>query len=95
MEWVFGFAQIVTRKEYREINNKFGTEIINKINDESYTYVSPIINSHSEEALLAQLLKCKGRLDTFAVNCLKEMLSLMAKDDLIARYIYRSTPPSY
>ena len=53
MEWVFGFAQIITRKEYREPNYKFGIEVINKVNDEVFTYLSPIINSHSEEALLA------------------------------------------
>jgi hypothetical protein len=53
MEWIFGFAHIITRKEYREVNYKFGLEIVNKVNDEAYNYLSPIINSHSEEALLA------------------------------------------
>jgi hypothetical protein len=48
-----------------------------------------------EDALLSQLLKCKGKLDTFAVNCLKEMLSLMAKDDDIAKFVYHSAPPTY
>lgn len=55
----------------------------------------PLTNAHNEDALLTQLMKCKGRLDTFAINCLKEMLSLMAKDDVIARFIYKSGPPSY
>jgi hypothetical protein len=41
------------------------------------------------------LLKCKGKLDTFAINCLKEMLSLMAKDEDIARFVYYSAPPTY
>lgn len=48
-----------------------------------------------DEPLLAQLLKCKGKLDTFAINCLKDMLSLMAKDELIARYVYNAAPPTY
>jgi hypothetical protein len=48
-----------------------------------------------EEPLLAQLLKCKGKLDTFAINCLKEMLSLMAKDQEIARFVYNAAPPTY
>jgi hypothetical protein len=95
LEWIFGFPQILNKKEYRDNNFKFGQEIILKINDDSYTFMSPITNSHNEEALLFQLLKCKGRLDTFAINCLKEMLSLMAKDDVIARFIYSAGPPSY
>ena len=49
----------------------------------------------SDDSLLAQLLKCKGKLDTFAINCLKEMLSLMAKEEHIARHIYFSVPPTY
>src|SRR5207244_7574267 len=52
-------------------------------------------NGPVEDALLSQLLKCKGKLDTFAINCLKEMLSLMAKDDDIARFVYYSAPPTY
>ena len=57
--------------------------------------MSPIIGSSNEEALLAQLIKCKGRLEIFAINCLKEMLSLMSKDIEIARFIYYTAPPSY
>jgi len=95
LEWVFGIRQILTRKDYMEKNYKFGLELVYKINDEAFTYVSPIINSHNEEALLMQLLKCKGRLDTFAVNCLKEMLSLMVKDEAICRFIYNSGPPTF
>ncbi len=34
-------------------------------------------------------------MDTFAINCLTELLSLMAKDEDIARFIYRSAPPTY
>lgn len=69
-------------------------EFVEKINEESNTYISPII-SGTDEALLSQLLKCKGKLDSFAVNCLKEMISLMAKDDDIARFVYRSAPATY
>jgi hypothetical protein len=49
----------------------------------------------NEDPLLAQLLKAKGKMDTFAINCLTELLSLMAKDEDIARFIYRSAPPTY
>ena len=40
-------------------------------------------------------MKCKGKLDTFAINCLKDMLSLMAKDEQIARYVYSQAAPTY
>lgn len=67
-----------------------------RIGEECYSYISPVNGSMSaEEPLLAQLLKCKGKLDTFAINCLKEMLSLMAKDEQIARYVYNASPPTY
>jgi hypothetical protein len=58
--------------------------------------VGPLTSAVSnEDPLLAQLLKAKGKMDTFAINCLTELLSLMAKDEDIARFIYRSAPPTY
>ena len=95
LEWVFGFSQIVSRKGYREEKYKYGLELIDRINDEAHLYVSPLVTGPVDDALLSQLLKCKGKIDSFAVNCLKEMLSLMAKDDDIARFVYRSAPPTY
>jgi hypothetical protein len=68
---------------------------VDKINDEANTYISPLISGPVEDALLSQLLKCKGKLDTFAVNCLKEMISLMAKDEDIARFVYNAAPATY
>lgn len=53
LEWVFGFPQIQTKKEYRDDRFRFGFELIQKIDDSSYTFVSPIINAYNEEALLA------------------------------------------
>lgn len=69
--------------------------MVEKINDEAITYVSPLINGPIEDALLSQLLKFKGKFETFAINCLKEMISLMAKDDDIARFVYYSAPSTY
>ena len=95
LEWMFGISQIIARKGYREEKYKYGLEHVDKINEEANLYVSPLASSPSEDSLLSQLLKCKGKVDTFAVNCLKEMLSLMAKDIDIARFVYHSAPPSY
>lgn len=95
LEWIFGFNQIVIKKNYGEEKYKYGLEFVDKIGDEVHTYVSPVVSGPYEDALFNQLLSCKGRLDTFAINCLKEMLSLMAKDEAIARFVYFSAPPTY
>jgi hypothetical protein len=95
LEWIFGFHQLNCRKGFRDERYKYGVELVDKMGDEAYNYVSPLANGPVDDALLSQLLKCKGRLDTFALNCLKEMLSLMAKDSLIARFVYYTAPTTY
>jgi hypothetical protein len=96
LEWIFGVSQIVARKGYQQERHKYGLEFVDRIGEECYTYVCPITGSSSpDDPLLAQLLKCKGKLDTFAINCLKDMLSLMAKDEKVARYVYSQAPPTY
>jgi len=95
LEWVFGISQIYSRKAYREEKYKYGLEFVDRMGEEAHTYISPLTGSNNEDSLLAQLLKCKGKLDTFAINCLKEMLSLMAKEEHIARHIYCAAPPTY
>ena len=96
LEWIFGISQIVARKGYQQERHKYGLEFVDRIGEESYTYVSPISGSQSpDDPLLAQLMKCKGKLDTFAINCLKDMLSIMAKDEKIARYVYSQAAPTY
>jgi len=95
LEWIFGFSQVISRKNYKEERYKYGLELVDRMAEESHTYVCPIGCNLAEDSLLSQLLRCKGKLDTFAINCLKEMLSLMAKDEHIARYVYFSAPPTY
>lgn len=95
LEWIFGFGQIIAKKGYREERFKYGLETINNINDESTEYTSPLISGPTDDPLLGLLLKCKGKLDTFAANCLKELLSLMVKDEQIASFIYNAGPPTY
>ena len=52
LEWVFGFPQILTRKEYMDNRTKFGVELVSKIHDDAYTYISPIARGVSDDALL-------------------------------------------
>ena len=86
---------MIARKGYREERYRYSLEFIERTGDEAHTYISPISCTLAEESLLANLLKCKGKLDTFAINCLREMLSLMAKDEQIARYVYTAAPHTY
>ena len=53
LEWVFGFGQIVQRKNYREEKYKYGVEFVDRINEEAYTYISPASVSPSDESLFA------------------------------------------
>jgi hypothetical protein len=88
LEWVFGIPEVVYRKVYGETKCKFGVELVDKINEESVNFLSPILYGSSDEALIAQIIKCKDRFDVQCISCLKELLSLMRKDEVIAKYLY-------
>ena len=54
LEWVFGVSQIVQRKGYQQDRHKYGLEFADRIGEEVYTYVSPILGTSSpDEPLLA------------------------------------------
>ena len=95
LEWIFGFSQINQRKTYREDKYKYGLELVDRINEEATTYMTPLASGSNEESLLSQLLKCKGKHDTNCILCLQEMLHLMTKDDTIARFVYNQPPQTY
>ena len=95
LEWVFGYSQVMAKKGYRDERYKYGFESLTYVNEECSQYTSPVATGASDEPLLSQLLKCKGRLDTFCVNCLREMLDLMVQDEEIAEHIYAQGPPTY
>jgi len=61
LEWIFGFCQIITRKNYKEEKYRYGLELVDRINEDAHTYITPLASSSTEESLLSQLLKCKGR----------------------------------
>ena len=95
LEWVFGFTQIVHKKTYREDKYKYGLEFVDRINEDANSYMSPLIGGPNEESLFSQLYKCKGKFDTNCIMCLQEMLHLMSKDEAIARFVYKTAPPTY
>jgi hypothetical protein len=95
LEWIFGFSQIGLRKNYNQEKYKYGLELVDRINEEANTYMTPLSSGANDDSLFSQLLKCKGKQDTSCILCLKEMLSLMSKDDDICRFVYTTTPPTY
>ena len=96
LEWIFGIPELVNRKAYGASRSKFGVELVDRINDDSTKFHSPVlIGAAGEEALLAQIMKCKGRFDVQCISCLKELLSVMKKDKDIASYVYHLPPPTY
>ncbi len=94
LEWILGLHQVLALKNYRETLCKYGLEHADRINEDTYTYVT-FCNGLHQDSLLKQLVNCRGKLENFAINCLKDLLSLMAKDEDIARFVYNSQGPTY
>lgn len=98
LEWVLGTPQLVNKRQYRTGVYDLGAELVERINDDAYHYVTGLTASgstKSEDALLSGLLKGRGRLDTFCCRALKDLLSLCLKDRQICEYVYKCAPPSY
>ena len=96
LEWVFGIPEVVSRKVYGAPRCKYGLELVDRVNEEATKFASPILfGAAGDEALLAQIVKCKGRFDVQCISCLKELLSLMRKDPEIARFVYHLPPSTY
>ena len=57
------------------------------------TFRSPILHGAGDEALLTLITKCRDRFDLQCIGYLKELLSLMRKDQTIAYFFYHL--PSY
>jgi hypothetical protein len=96
LEWIFGVPEVVSRKVYGASRSKWGLELVDRVNEEAIKFVSPILAGGAcDEALIAQIVKCRGRFDVQCISCLKELLSLMRKDREIARFIYQLPPSSY
>lgn len=96
LEWIFGIPEVVSRKVYGASRCKYGVELVDRINEEAVKFVSPVLlGAAGDEALIAQIVKCKGRFDVQCISCLKELLSVMRKDKEIARFVYHLPPSTY
>lgn len=57
LEWIFGIPQIVSKNPYRSTKHQYGLELVERINDESYKYVSTLSSSLADDSLLNLLIK--------------------------------------
>jgi hypothetical protein len=89
LEWIFGLPDLLQKKNFNDTHFKFGAEFITKISEEIITFGSPLLQGSQDEALLAQIIRCKGRNDIHCISCLRELLGLMAKDRDVAEFIFR------
>lgn len=80
---------------YGEQPPKYGLEYVDKINDECLQFNSPVLFAAADEALVAQILKCRGRFEQQCIACLKELLGLMAKDRDVAEFVWKLPPHNY
>ena len=63
-----------------------------RVDEATTNYGCPIIPAATDEVLLAQIVKYRGRLDLQCINCIKEVLSLMRKDKVVAEFVYKAPP---
>lgn len=89
MEWIFGVPQIYTRRNLQvEGQCKMQREFITQINDEAFTFQSALLGYTQSDAFLTKIQMCQGKMDTFCLKGLKDLIKLCVKDEDIARYIF-------
>ena len=52
LEWIFGVPDLIFRKVYGEQKERYGSELIDRVNEEHLTYITPILPLSSSNALL-------------------------------------------
>jgi hypothetical protein len=98
LEWVFGVSMIKTESKYRSTKYQYGHETIIRVNDQSVNYITTLassIGAGNMICVLERLLTQKGRSDEFCLKAIKDLLSLCIKDQAIADYIHKQSPPTY
>ena len=95
LEWVFDVPEVVSKGTYNSTAQRYGLEVIDRINEEAIVYRSPILYGAVDDALIPQILKQRGRFDVQCISRLKELLSMMRKKETIARFVYHLPPCTY
>jgi hypothetical protein len=95
LEWIFGVPALIRGRCYGEQRPKYGLEYVDKINDDCIQFNSPVLGAAADEALVAQILKCRGRFEQQCIACLKELLGLMVKDRDVAKFVWKLPAHNY
>lgn len=94
-EWILGFSYLSTVSGPQNILPRFGTASISQINDEPYTYLSPLDLKRNNDALLTLLWRYRGKMDIYVVNCLNILLEIIVGNKFLSEYMFNSDPPTY
>lgn len=78
-----------------EVLTKVGVKVLHSLSDECIAFKSSLIQDTVDDALLHLLWRYKGRMDTYTVNCLLNLLALIAQDEVIAQYFSELPGPTY
>lgn len=96
VEWTLGVPQLHHKKQFRMNTYQYGLELVEKINDDAYTYETSLFKgSTSDDALLTQLLKIRRQQESICMIALRCLLKLCVQDPLICKYVYNCAPPTY
>lgn len=92
MEWFLGFPQVNSRLAYNDDKFKFGVEIINTVNEDVFTFPSPLNTKPNENVILGI---CRKTQESTAALGLNFLLGLMAEDEDILDYVFNCPSPNY
>ena len=102
---MFGFGFLYSHTNQQTANQseqndavmtKVGVKVLHSLSDEAFVFKSALIqDSAADDALLHLLWRYKGRMDTYTVNCLYSLLSLITVDSEVAHYFASLPGPTY
>ena len=95
-EWILGFSCLYAQRGTENVSlPRFGTASISHINDEAYSYLSPIDLMRNNDALLALLWRYRGKMDLYVINCLNIFLEIIVESPFLSEYVSTLDPPTY
>jgi hypothetical protein len=94
-EWILGFSCCNTHNATEGTLHRFGTSVCNNIQEETYSYLSPIDLKQQHDSLLTLLWKYRGKMDFYVINCLNILLEIIVENQFLSEYVFNLDPPTY
>jgi len=99
IEWLMGFPvpQKITREDLRL--PYYGSATINAIDDEIWSYLTPLCFGHNyydtPESILSLIWRHRKRWDQYCVGCIKNLFSICLRSRELSEYMERLPAPTY